>query len=223
MRKCVWLSMLLTVVLCASAAEPKPVRVACVGDSITAGGGTSPENSYPAQLGRMLGAGWEVKNFGVGGAALLNHGDLPYQKQSAHELALEFQPNIVVIMLGSNDSKPQNWRFKDEFIADFEDLINQFAKLPSRPRIFICRPPIVPGIGNYGVNEKGVLEEIPMIDKIAGAEKARVIDMHAALQNHPELLPDRAHPNDAGATILAQTVYRALTGKEFTGPAPLAK
>ncbi len=206
---------------CATAAEKTPIRVACVGDSITAGVGASKGNSYPDQLGRMLGAEWTVRNFGVSGTTLLNHGDRPYQKQGAFKKALEFQPNIVVIKLGTNDTKPQNWKFKDEFVADYKDLIGQFAKLPSRPRIFICRPAPVPGKGNFGINEAGVLEQLPMLDKIAAEENATVIDIYAALKDHPEMLPDRVHPNTAGATIMARTVFKALTGKEFSGETPL--
>ena len=199
----------------------EPITVACVGDSITAGVGASKGNSYPAQLGRMLGEKWVVHNFGVSGATLLNHGDKPYQKQAAFKKALAFQPNVVVIKLGTNDTKPQNWKFKDEFIADYKDLIDQFARLPSRPRIFICHPAFVPVNGKYGINEAGVLEEIPMLDKIVANEQAEVIDIHGALKDHPEMLPDCVHPNNAGATVMAKAVFQALTGTEFTGAVPV--
>jgi len=221
---------LLSLLLCAgglsaapvdTSAFKEPIRVACVGDSITAGSGTTPGNSYPAQLGRMLGEKWLVKNFGVSGATLLNQGDRPYQKQAAFKRALASRPDVVVIKLGTNDTKPQNWKFKDEFVADYQDLVRQFAQLPGKPRIFICYPAFVPGAGNYGINEAGVLEEIPLVDKLAADEHADMIDIHAALKAHPELLPDRVHPNNAGATVMAKTVFQALTGAEFTGPAPV--
>ena len=77
-----------------------PIRVACIGDSITAGVGTTQDNSYPTQLSRMLGGKWVVMNFGVGSTTLLNHGDKPYQKEAAFQRALEFQPDVVVIKLG---------------------------------------------------------------------------------------------------------------------------
>jgi len=211
-------NLILLCLLAATIASAGPVRIACVGDSITFGSGTTKGNAYPGQLSRMLGPGWVIINFGVSGATLLNHGDRPYQKQKAFKAALASRPDIVVIKLGTNDTKPQNWVHKDEFIADYEDLIHQFAALPSKPRIFICRPAYVPGVGNYGINEAGVLEEIPLLDTVAAAEKvAGVIDIHAALKDHPELLPDRVHPNNQGATVMARTVYRALTGKEYTG------
>lgn len=110
----------------------KTIRVACVGDSITAGVGAEGK-AYPAQLGKMLGRKWEVRNFGISGCTLLNQGDNPYQKQGAFKAALADKPDVVIIMLGTNDTKPQNWKHKDQFAADYKGLIGQFAKLPSKP------------------------------------------------------------------------------------------
>ena len=74
---------LLAVVAVAPAADQEKIRVACVGDSITFGSGIQDRNtnSYPAQLGRLLGEKWETRNFGVSGATLLKNGDKPYWKQ----------------------------------------------------------------------------------------------------------------------------------------------
>ena len=77
------------------------------------------------------------------------------------------------------------------------------------------------------VNEAGVREEAPLIDKVAHESQAGVIDMYGALQDHPETLPDRVHPNTAGAALMAKAAYQALTGKKFSGSvqeaAPKAK
>jgi lysophospholipase L1-like esterase len=198
------------------------IRVACVGDSITAGVGAAKGESYPAQLGKMLGKQWKVRNFGVSGSTLLKDGDKPYQKQKAFQAALQYQPQVVIIMLGTNDTKPQNWKLKAEFTADYKDLLEQFATLPSKPRILICHPVPVPGQGNFGINEAGVREEAPLIDKVAQEIRAGVIDMYTALKDHPEMFPDRVHPNTAGAALMAKAVYKALTGKEFQQNVPAA-
>lgn len=231
-RSCPMMTIVLMTLLSCSAKGSEPaapistadyqgkIRVACVGDSITAGVGAAKGESYPAQLGKMLGDKWEIRNFGVSGSTLLNHGDRPYQKQKAFEAALQYQPQVVIIMLGTNDTKPQNWKLKDQFAADYKDLLSQFAKLPGKPRIYICRPVPVPGNGNFGINEAGVKEEVPMIDKVAEEMGAAVIDMHIALEAHPEMLPDRVHPNTAGATLMAKAAFKALTGKEFQGEVP---
>jgi len=201
----------------------RAVRVACVGDSITAGDGTPNRafDSYPAQLQRMLGRKhWEVMNFGVGGATLLNAGDRPYQKQKAFQKALESGPDVVVIMLGTNDTKPQNWKSRDQFVADYHELIGKFKALASQPRIFICRPVPVVGNGNWGINEASMKEEIPMIDQIANDENVGLIQMREALTGREALIPDRVHPNTEGAKIMAATVYQVLTGKAFEGEVP---
>jgi len=197
---------------------PAPVRVACVGDSITSGAGASPGKSYPSQLQAILGDKWKVNNFGVSGRTLLKKGDHPYWNEKAFTAAQAFNPNVVVIMLGTNDTKPPNWVHNDEFYADYKGLVETFKNLESKPRIFVCRPCPVPGKGNYGINEANLQLEMPLIDKVAAEENADVIDMHAALLAHPEMQPDRVHPNTAGAGIMAQTVADALTGKAAATP-----
>lgn len=190
-----------------------PVRVACVGDSITVGVGAEPGKSYPSQLQALLGKGWIVKNFGASGRTLLRNGDHPYWEEKVFHDAQEFRPDVVVIMLGTNDTKPQNWRFHEQFHDDYRDLVKTLHALPSRPRIYVCRPCPVPEPGNYGINEANVQREIAIIDALAREEGLEVIDMHAALEPHPELFPDRVHPNTAGAAIMAQTVAVAISGK----------
>lgn len=190
-------------------------RVACVGDSITYGSGTTNRrvNSYPAQLGKLLGTSWQVGNFGVGGATLLNRGDKPYQKQKAMNAALAFHPQAVVIMLGTNDTKPQNWKYVKEFPDDYRQLIDRFAALPEKPTIFLCIPPPVPKQGNYGINEAGIEAEKPLIRRIAADAHVEVIDMYTPLKDSPQLLPDNVHPNNQGAAVMARTVFHTLTGK----------
>jgi lysophospholipase L1-like esterase len=111
------------------------IRVACIGDSITFGSGIKfrSRDSYPAQLGRMLGNEWQVRNFGVSGATMLKNGDKPYWEQQALGDALAYNPHVVVIKLGTNDTKPQNWKYKDEFISDYADMIGHFKRLSAQP------------------------------------------------------------------------------------------
>lgn len=85
-----------------------PIRLACVGDSITQGDGLAADDSYPSQLQALLGEEWKVGNFGVSGRTLLKKGDHPYWTESAYQKALEFEPDVVIIMLGTNDTKEHN-------------------------------------------------------------------------------------------------------------------
>lgn len=192
---------------------PKTIKLACVGDSITAGVGAAAGQSWPDQIRRMLGEKWEVRNFGVSGATLLNSGDKPYQKENSFKEAKEFRPDVVVIILGTNDTKPQNWKNKDQFEADYKDMIQQFAGLPSKPRVYACYAPYISGNGNWGINDQNTKDEFPFIHTAAKSMHAGLIDVHAALVGKDELIPDKVHPNTEGTTEIAKAIYKALTGK----------
>lgn len=194
------------------------IKLACVGDSITQGVGADKGKSWPDQIQALLGDKWQVRNFGVSGSTLLNSGDKPYQKEGAFKKAIEFAPDVVVIILGTNDTKPQNWKHKDSFTADYQDLIGKFTALASKPKVFICYPPYIAGKGNFGINEENTQAEFPFVDAAAKATGAGIIDVHASLVGKDALIPDRVHPNTAGAGAIAAAVFQGLTGK-----APAAK
>ena len=192
------------------------IRVACIGDSITYGlmVENRGQNSYPAQLARMLGDKWDVRNFGVSGATMLKAGDKPYWQQKAFAEALVFEPDVVIIKLGTNDTKPVNWKYGHRFTADYKEMIDIFASLPTQPKIWICYPAYIrPGHrairGSVAVNE-----QIPAIKRIADEKGASIIDLHTPLLGKPEMYADKVHPNATGAKILAGTVYQALTCKK---------
>jgi len=191
------------------------IRVACVGDSITYGASIKYRlrDCYPAQLQRMLGGKWQTRNFGVSGATLLKNGDKPYWKQQALKDALAFNPHVVVIKLGTNDTKPQNWKFKDEFAEDCKDLIDRFRDLPARPRIWVCRPvPAYPE--RWGISDQRIRNEaIPLIEAVAESKAVGLIDLYRPLSDRPDLFPDKIHPNAEGAKLMAQTICEALTGE----------
>lgn len=187
-----------------------PTRVACVGDSITVG--VASREPYPKQLQALLGPQWQVENFGTSGRTLLKKGDHPYWREHTFIAAHAFQPNVVIIMLGTNDTKPQNWVHHDEFAADYKELVETFKSLPSHPRIFLCRPCPVFNGGKWGINEPDIQLEIPLIDQVAKEEGAGIIDMHAALDGHPEVSPrDGVHPDADGDALMARAAAAALT------------
>ena len=194
------------------AAREAPKRIACVGDSITYGAAIKDrvKNCYPAQLGRMLGEKFEVRNFGVNGATLLKKGDKPYWKLKAYANARDFQPEVVVIKLGTNDSKPHNWKHKEEYVADYVALIESFRKLASKPVVWLCYPvPAYPG--RWGITDKVMKEEVmPRLDEVAKKSGCKVIDLYSALSDKKEMFPDLVHPNAKGATLIAEAVSSAI-------------
>lgn len=202
-----------------------PTRVACVGDSITYGAGLKDRHndSYPVQLGHLLGTGWQVRNFGVSGATMLTKGNLPYIKQKTHNVAIAFKPDVVIIMLGTNDSKhrtagvtnnvPDNWQYKAEYVPDYEALIAEFRQANPAVKIYVCDPtPCFPGF--WGINDDTIHHEIiPLIHQVAAESKVGEIDLYDPFVGHKELFVDGVHPTDDGAKLLAADVYLALTGK----------
>ncbi|HTN75310.1 MAG TPA: GDSL-type esterase/lipase family protein [Pirellulaceae bacterium] len=210
----------LSLVFCAILTLPvdaaEKIRVACIGDSITFGAGVEQreKNNYPVKLGELLGDKYEVKNFGVSGATLLKHGDLPYWKLGEFKASTEWQPNIVVIKLGTNDTKPQNWKFAGEYATDLAALVDHFSKLNSKPRVYLCKPvPVYEA--KWGINEQDLTQGVmPKLVAVAKEKEVQVIDLYTALSGAPQYFPDKIHPNAAGAAVIAKTVFAAISEKK---------
>ncbi len=193
------------------------IRVACIGNSVTYGYGhnTPTETSYPAQLGKMLGERYTVGNFGKSGATLLNKGHRPYTQQAEYKAALEFKPDIAIIHLGLNDTDPRNWpNYRDQFIPDYLALIDTLRKVNPKVEIKICRmTPIFHWHKRFKSGTRDWYWQIQeAIEAVAEIAKVELIDFQELLYNRPDLMPDALHPNEKGATILAERVYTAITG-----------
>ena len=203
---------LLSVSLFSANAFSDTIRIACVGDSITYGAGIKDRKNmnYPVQLGKMLGQKYEVKNFGNSGSTMLKKGDKPFWKQREYKAALDFNPNIVVIKLGTNDTKPQNWKHSAEYSDDYKSMISAFAKLSSKPKIYICLPvPVVKT--RWGITDAIVNKDIiPALKKISSQTNCGIIDLNSPFKGKHQLIPDHVHPNAAGATIIAETVANSI-------------
>jgi lysophospholipase L1-like esterase len=191
------------------------IRVACVGDSITFGAGVENRgtNCYPVVLGKLLGARYDVRNFGVSGATLLKKGDLSYWKVQQFQELTDFAPQAIILALGTNDSKPQNWKYGNEFADDLRAMLDHCGSLPSHPKIWLCLPPPVYET-KWGINEATVGGEIiPQIKQLARERNLPVIDLHEAMSDRPEYFSDKIHPNAVGAGMMAMTIFTALKGR----------
>jgi acyl-CoA thioesterase I len=192
------------------------IRVACVGDSITYGMRIPgrARRHYPAVLGRLLGPGFATGNFGVSGATVLKRGNKPYWALPQFRAATRWGPRVIVLALGTNDSKPENWRFRSEFAGDLAAMIGHFRAARPKPRVWVCLPPPVFVPAGAGISDPVMTRGIaPLIRRVARKLQAPLIDLHRPLRRHPELLPDGVHPSAAGAKVIAQTVYAALSRK----------
>jgi acyl-CoA thioesterase I len=209
-------------------AEPrKPTHVACVGDSITAGSGASDASkNYVSLLQGLLGNTVQVKNFGHSGATLLSagFGDLPYNMQSEYTGATDFVSSAgagsvvsVVIMLGTNDSKPYNWepankpKNDQQYLTDYRAMVDHFAGLPTKPVVYVAYP-LATGT-NPCCSIRGEVihdQELPLIKQLAMEKHVPIIDLNTATLNHPEYFGDGVHPTDAGYVVMANLVKKGL-------------
>ena len=193
------------------------IKVACIGDSITEGATIRDgKYFYPSQLQELLPDDYEVKNFGASGHTLLSEGDYPYVKNPKYSQALEFKPDIVVIKLGTNDSKPQNMRYFKNFERDLNNMVESFKKLESKPKIFLALPAFAARQA-WGINEADIfLRIIPAIKNVAKKQGLEIIDLHSILFNKPEFFNDGIHPNNYGARVIAKQIARAIMGEPQT-------
>ena len=205
-------------------------RVACVGNSITEGYGIWDQKKYPEHLQEMLGNDYNVQNFGVSSMTFANKGPddrMSYWNTDKFKAALEFNPEIVVIELGTNDSKffsnncigtdgqPQyNYNYgqydKENLYKDYEALIDTFAHLPTSPRIIATLQPYSNNCG-WGIMDTAIVNQInPIIQEVATRKGVEIIDLHAEFNTPAWFLPDSVHPNATGAKELARIIKEGI-------------
>ncbi len=192
----------------------KPLRIVCLGDSITYGYKLAdPEReSYPSQLARLSHGQWNVLNSGVNGATVLNKGDIPITAQKEYGRAIKFQPDVVVLMLGTNDTKNANWRYVDEFIGDYVRIVKNFRELPSNPHVISCSVPPISGDYPNGINVKRAKEVNKLLKKAVMASKVDSLDIYTPMLQDASLFIDGIHPNVQGAQAIAGLVLEKISG-----------
>ena len=198
----------------------------------------------PAQLQSLLGGAYDVRNFGVGGTTMLKRADNPYWNTGAYNQSLAFLPDVVVLMMGTNDAKRGNWGpggrdLAAQFPGDYAAMLASFAALPSKPKIHIMVPPPLYYDGCYGMNQTVINSvfplEVPAIARANGLT-APPIDLFTLFQGgcpvvggtpgHPNNATDvycdwvgsggrdGCHPDNTGYGKVAQTVQAALLADE---------
>lgn len=189
------------------------VRIACVGDSITYGAGIEnrEQNSYPAKLQKLLGRDFEVRNYGRSGSRLSKGAPLSYWETQELKDALLFNPQVVIIMLGTNDCWPPRWeQNKKEFVSTFRDFVLLFRTLISAPTIYLCTPPPMFDDPASTASKQMQLEVVPLVLQAASETNCTVIDLNKTLLGKGHLFPDRLHPNASGAALIAEEVAETI-------------
>lgn len=183
------------------------IRIACVGDSITEG------SEYPNDLWMLLGKNYTVGNFGHGGTTVSLDTPTSYMSQPIFQEAKDFHPDIVIIMLGTNDALPSFHSYNSSFVDDYIKLINGFQALASKPQIWLVLPPPILNNGTGLSTEFFEQNVIPDVEQAANKTNLPTINVYSALANHPECFPDGVHPNSEGSQLIANEVYKAIISK----------
>lgn len=196
-------------------AKEGAVRVACVGDSITYGCmvANRNKNNYPHVLNKLLGDSYCVANFGYTDRTAIKTADKPYVAEKLYRQSLDFRPDIVIILLGSNDSKEINWD-REKYIKDYGEIIDSYLRLDSAPKVYMLTPPPVFEKGKKVMWElqKDIIdgEIYPTAIQIAQAKQIPYIDLHEIFKDKKHLFADGVHPNAKGCKLLAQEVCNAI-------------
>lgn len=202
-----------------SVSKPKEgqIRVACVGDSITYGHGISnwKKNNYPAVLQRTLGDEYHVNNYGVSGYTVQEEGDRPYTTLEQYSLSLEYNPDIVVFMMGTNDSKPLNWETPGRFRGDLEDLLYSYEDIGAE--IILCTPATSFFVEeehgketNFNIQPDKVEIIAELVRGVANSHNYTLVDINDFTENHPEWFEDGVHPNNEGAKAIAEEIAKYI-------------
>lgn len=196
------------------------IKIALVGDSVTYGHSIKnwPKNNYPALLSQALDAGYCVRSYGVSGSTVQPDGDQPYNKTKAYTWSHEFETDVLVFMLGSNDSKPENWKGAEKFREEYIRLLETYTQVDYPPKVLLCTPPtayfpegVTEGLSNYDVQPLIIEEIAEIVEDIASEKGYTLININDLTENRRELFgKDNVHPNNDGAKEIASAIYKFI-------------
>ncbi|WP_176761210.1 GDSL-type esterase/lipase family protein [Desulforhopalus singaporensis] len=190
----------------------KTLAVLCIGDSLTSGYKlVSPgKQSYPSQLGKISQHSLTVTNLGVPGATILKKGDIPYWLSEELDTALSSHPDVIVLLLGTNDTKDCNWQYREQFTEDYIEMVRILQQLPSGPQIFLCSIPPVHNATPSGISNERVAQLTEEVREVARVTGTQFIDVTTSFENMPKLFIDGLHPTASGAGRIAEIVMKAV-------------
>lgn len=190
-----WL--LLTAVSTPSSAQTlddRPVILA-VGESTTEGYGVPRDQSYPAQLQRLLdeaGYDYRVVNHGKSGSTTA-------QALASLDRGIALLPKIVLIAIGGNDAGNSVAAARTE--QNLRKLVMMFVKTGS-----------IVYLAERTEATDGTAAEPSLYARIAGEEGARLMpSLREGIAGHAELLiSDMRHPNADGYAIVSKRIFDLL-------------
>lgn len=192
--------------------KTEKIKIAFIGDSVTKGTGTdnSSTDSYPAQLGAMLGDAYEVGNYSEGGRCVLSDSGSMYLDSDAFAESLLYQPDVVCIMLGTNDVSALLTKEKgtEQLYRDMLTLIEKYTALESSPIVYLLTPTVRT---DDRALEEGIRDIIlPTYKKISEDTGVGYVDTFTVSQDMKHHFIDSVHPDAVACSYIATWLYNAI-------------
>jgi lysophospholipase L1-like esterase len=191
----------------------KPNLYLGLGDSITAGDGSSDGQGYRLKLQNLLGphfARAEVQARGRSGDSSAETAEVTRRTLREHD------PAYTLILLGTNDWHDQTCQqqgpsacFTIDSLGKIVDEVKGWSSLPVLATIIPVNPRYSTPSRDAFYNQTNV-----GIKALARAENIALADLDAefkAAGNLSGLFDDDVHPNDAGYQVMAQGWFKAIT------------
>lgn len=192
----------------------RPIRVACVGDSLTRGDIlVNPGDDYPTQLAQMMsGASYEFYNFGVNGVTATSGLKESYNRRGELGGSFYIKPDIYLLMLGTNDMKYWD-SVKGRFPSDLASIIDQARNSspgdnPRGTRVILALPPWTWWVRRANIIRGGV---IPAVYNVGASRQIQMVDMWGPTTEQRQWYTrDGLHLNRQGLGTLASIWYNAI-------------
>lgn len=212
-----------------------PIKVACMGDSITEGVPGVSSDSYPAQLQTLLGPSYLVQNFGRGWSSLMPPvAGVPaevvgFDRTPQFQSAVFSHPDIIVLMLGTNDAITAGSVWSDvrsqAFLGYYTAMIQGLKALYPSPRVILgIPPPCYSAVGkSKGGNDQNAINFIlpQLVRRVAAMNSlAPPIDVFGLFASQcPDftkgdckwLADGELHPNRDGYHQIASLVMKSIS------------
>lgn len=191
-------------------------KVACIGDSLTRGYLLEDAQSYPAQLQQLLGAQYEVRNFGHTSSYVIDDGPVEYRNTEDYSAAIQYDADILIFMFGSNDVGAYNFT-PLYFQNQYRELIDSFRQTKKNPKIYLIIAP-----DSHDLHFGLIQQTIQPVMTLGQQLPATVINPYYLFLGHPEdYLSDGLHLTATAYGKLAQLVLRAMQGTSTYVEAPV--
>lgn len=197
----------------------KLIKVACIGDGITHGTSSVNVNThaYPIYLQKLLGFEYYVANYGTPDKKMTDYAvKTEAEKENGtitdYDLSISFVPDVVIIMLGTNDANPTSSKLP---LADNEEkysdaaskLVSAYRKINSNVQIYLATPPSEAKNSQWETNLATIAE---WNRAIAGYLNCNVIDVFTDSASLGWDFPDDLHPENEQYADLASVIYNGL-------------